>query len=98
MKILSWKLTLFSIAFSLRADNGVVCLNKTQVNATNSVDNATDVVDVLDLEQSREAVLGMSSICSLVYSRYRDAMLLTLMVSQRSDLFFVTFLLSEVTF
>ena len=63
MKVLSRELTLFLIAFALRADNGVVCLNKTEVNATNPVDNTTDVVDV---EQSREAVLGMSSICSVL--------------------------------
>lgn len=84
MEILSWKLTLFSIAFALRADNGVLCLNNTKVNATNSVDNTTEVVDLVDLEQSREAVLGMSSICSSVYSRYRDAIVLTLIVSQTS--------------
>lgn len=57
MEILSWKLTLFSIAFALRADNRVVCLNKTKVNATYSVDNTTEVVNVVDVEQSREAVL-----------------------------------------
>lgn len=84
MKVLSWKFTLFTIAFALRAENGVVCLNKTEVNATNSVVNTTDFVDAVDLEQSREAVLGKSSICSLVYSRYRDAILLALMVSRRS--------------
>lgn len=65
MESLSWKLTLFSIAFALQADNRVVCLNKTNVNATNSVDNTTEVVNVVDLEQGREAVLGMSSICLL---------------------------------
>lgn len=66
MKVLSWKLTLFVIAFVLRADQGVVCLNKTEINALNSVDNTTDVVD---MEQSREAVLGMSF--SLLELRYR---------------------------
>ena len=81
MEILSWKLTLFSIAFVLRADNGVVCLNSTKVNITKSVDNTTEVVNVVDVEQSREAVLGMSSICSSFYSRCRDAIVLTLIVS-----------------
>ena len=88
MEILSWKLTLFSIAFALRADNGVVCLNNTKLNATNSVDNTTEVVDLVDVEQSREAVLGMSSICSSGYSRYRDAIVLTLIVSQTSTVRF----------
>lgn len=67
MKLLSWNLIVFSIAFALRADNGVVCLNKTEVNATNSIDNTTDVIDVVDVEQSREAVFGMSSVCSSVH-------------------------------
>ena len=98
MKVLSRELILFLIAFSLRADNGVVCLNKTEVNATNPVDNTTDVVDA---DQSREDVLGMSfiwSVFSVLELRYRDAILLTLVLSQTSEVifFFVTCLL-EVT-
>jgi len=77
MKVLSWKLTLFLIAFALLADQGVVCLNKTEINALNSVDNTTDIVD---REQSREAVLGMSF--SLLELRYRDAILLPLMATE----------------
>lgn len=98
MEILSWKLTLFSIAFALRADNRVVCLNKTKVNATYSVDNTTEVVNVVDVEQSREAVLGMSSICSSVYSRCRDAIVLTLIVSQTSSVICLVACLLKVAF